>query len=325
MPKSGRLLEVMVHRLQELLVHEGVIVTSPDKFCDKDGKVIGEIDVTLRFEFGGCEVVVGMECRDWPSANRRQGVGWIEAIKGKRDRLTVDKMIAVSTTGFTEPAVDFADSCGIDLWAVEDVSKLDLHGWFEVLDLYWVDDSYEISGVVDFTTIPRTPPSTGRTAVFLRSAASGELVPLKEYIQPELDRHFERLQVSPGNVQEVETTLEFGGPIEAVADQATFRIGKMTVPVKMRREVVPGKFLLNACRSLRDDEDDEIVALAGRCQIETKDGIRVFVVSAKKNTPDGSLKAKFDFLDEDLERSEMPAGTRFTLLGPQEGLEERGE
>jgi hypothetical protein len=309
MSRKGRLLEVMVRRLEEFLAPEGVVVKSPEEFYDEDGRKIGEIDVTLRGDFGSSEIFVGIECRDRPS-DGPQGRGWIREVKGKRDDLKVDKMIAVSTTGFTGPAVDLASSWSIDLLTVEDVTRLDLRGWFEILDFCFTDDSYEISGIVDITTVPTAPTRTERSALFLRSAISGELVPLKEFIQPELDRLFDTLPVSPGVVHELKTTLQINGPIDAVADETSFTIANMRVPVRISREVVVARALLNACRRL---SDDEIVALTGVCRIETKLRKLNAVVTAKRSADGSSLK--LDFLDDNYGPCEMPAGTRFWLFG----------
>jgi hypothetical protein len=311
MPRKGRLLEIMVERLEEFLAPEGVVVESPEEFYDEDGKKIGEIDVTLRGNFGSSEVFVGIECRDRPS-DGAQGRDWIREIKGKRDDLKVDKMIAVSTTGFTGPAINLADSWGIDLLTIEDASKVDLQGWFEVFAFHWTEDSYEISGVVDLVTIPKTPMMTSRSALFLRSTDSDELIPLKEYIQPEIDRQFDAIQASPGVAQEIETTLEINGPIDAMADGETFKIAKMRIPVRLRREMVIAKALLNACRRL---SDDEIVALTGICRIETEPRKRNIAITAKRRAADNSLDLKLDFLDDDYEPCKMPAGTRLSLFG----------
>jgi len=226
MPRRGRLLEVMVQRLEEFMVPEGVVVKSPEVFYGEAGKKIGEIDVTLRGNFGHCELLVGIECRDRPS-DGPQGRGWINQINGKRDDLKVNQMIAVSTTGFTDPAVELANSSGVDLLTVEDISKLDLHGWFEVLTLRWTEGS----------------------------------------------------------------------------------------------EVVAAKAVLNACRSLGEDE---IVALTGECRIKQKRGDLIVIVTAKRSAADNSLlDLRLDFFDENYEPRKMPAGTRFTLYGLKDPLDEQ--
>lgn len=303
---------MMIERLENLLCPQGVVVLSPEEFYDEKGKKIGEIDITLRGNFGSSKVFVGIECRD-RSEDGPQGRDWIREIKGKRDDLKVDKMVAVSTTGFTDPAIDLADRWRIDLLTVGDVSKLDLQDWFQVIDFCWSDDSYEITGVIDLTTIPKTLPKSEQGKLFLRSANTDKLIPLKEYIQPELDKHFDSLQVLAGTTQEVELVLEIDGPIDATVNGNTFTISKMRVPVKIWREVVFVRALLNACKR---QTDDEIVGLTGICRIETS--LRKFnvIITAKRNAADSSSHAlKLDFLDDNFEPYEIPVGTKVALFG----------
>src|SRR5205809_423690 len=104
MARKGRFLEILVAQLEGLLAPEGIVVTSPEVFR-QNGKIIAEIDVTLRGKFGSSEIFVGLECRARPG-DGPQGVPWIRDIKGKKDQCGVDKMIAVSTTGFVPGAED---------------------------------------------------------------------------------------------------------------------------------------------------------------------------------------------------------------------------
>jgi hypothetical protein len=92
---------------------EGVVVKSPEVFF-KNGKIIGEIDITLRGNFGSTSMFIGVECRDRP-ADGPQGINWIQAIYGKQAHLKVDKMIAVSSTGFRDEAIELARQFKIDL------------------------------------------------------------------------------------------------------------------------------------------------------------------------------------------------------------------
>src|SRR5262245_29714912 len=113
MPRKGRLLELLVQHLEQFIVPEGVQVTSPEEFYDSTGQKIAEIDVTLRGKFGSAVIFIGIECRDRP-AEGQQGAPWIREIHGKKEQLDVDKMLAVSTTGFTDPAVQAAEELGIE-------------------------------------------------------------------------------------------------------------------------------------------------------------------------------------------------------------------
>ena len=314
MPRKGRTLEVMIKSLENLLSPQGIVVSSPEEFYDEEGKKIGEIDITLRGNFGSSKVFVGIECRD-RSASGPQGRDWIREIKGKRDDLKVDKMIAVSTTGFTDPAITLADRWRIDLLTVEDIKKLDIPDWFQLVDFCWTEECYEITGAVELTTIPKTVPKTGHGMLYLRLADTGELLPLKKYIQPELDNHFFSLQASANISQEIKLTLEIDGPIDAVWNGNTLVVSKIKIPIKIWLEAICTRALLNAC--IRQS-DDEVVGLIGICRVKTASRKFSAIVTVKRNPTDNSSRdLKFEFLDDNFEPYEIPAGTKITLLGRQ--------
>lgn len=49
---------------------------------------------------------------------------------GRRDRFTFDKVTAVSTSGFSEGAVDYAKDKGIELRSVDEISAATVKDWF---------------------------------------------------------------------------------------------------------------------------------------------------------------------------------------------------
>ena len=106
MATKGRFLEILVKFIERTLSSDEVTITSPERFYSS-GKQIGEIDITIRGKFGSSIIFVGIECRDRPS-DGPQGIDWIELIAGKKSLLKVDKMVAVSTTGFRTEAVEAA-------------------------------------------------------------------------------------------------------------------------------------------------------------------------------------------------------------------------
>ncbi len=137
MPRKGRFLELLVKQLQESLVSEGIEVRSPEEFY-KGGQKIGEIDVTLRGKFGTSTVFVGIECRDRPQ-DGPQGREWIREIIGEKEDFCIHKMIAVSSTGFTQPAIELAEKTDVQLLVLDEATQNDLQDWFDTLTLCWND------------------------------------------------------------------------------------------------------------------------------------------------------------------------------------------
>jgi hypothetical protein len=120
-PTRGGFLENLVTFIQRQCVPAGAVVQSPERFY-RNGKQIGEIDITIRGQFGSTSLFVGFECRGRP-ADGPQGVPWISEIFGKKTLLKADKMVAISRTGFVPEAIELAKECGISLFVIDDVTS----------------------------------------------------------------------------------------------------------------------------------------------------------------------------------------------------------
>ena len=104
MAQPGQFLEIMMANLQSYLGPQGADVRLREKFYNPEtGRQIGELDITVRGDFGASKFFCAIECRDRP-ADGPQGLPWITQILGKKRLLNPDKMIAVSSTGFTDDA-----------------------------------------------------------------------------------------------------------------------------------------------------------------------------------------------------------------------------
>lgn len=99
--RAGRTLELLVARLEGLF---GPLadVKSPDFFPDRVTGQQREVDVSVTMELGSELTVVVFECRD---RRDRQDVTWIEQLATKARDIEVDRVVAVSSSGFSEPAV----------------------------------------------------------------------------------------------------------------------------------------------------------------------------------------------------------------------------
>ena len=87
MAEKGQFLEIMMANLQSYLGPEGVDVKLRERFRNRaSGKPIGEIDITVRGDFGTSKFFWGIECRDRP-ADGPQGLPWIREIVGKKQQL----------------------------------------------------------------------------------------------------------------------------------------------------------------------------------------------------------------------------------------------
>lgn len=115
--------ERQIERIHQLLEGEEAIVTWDDHIPDPDNpSQLRQIDVTVRRD--GFLTLV--ECR---IHKEPQDVTWIEALMGRRESLNADAAIAVSASGFTKAARVKAESRGIHLRSLENLSPEEIQNW----------------------------------------------------------------------------------------------------------------------------------------------------------------------------------------------------
>src|SRR5919205_489573 len=124
--RKGRDLELLIARLEKVLAPEDAIITSPDYLPDKITGGRREIDVSIKSRIGSSPILVILECRDRSSA---EDVTWIEQLASKRNSVGADKVIAVSSSKFSEPAIKQALFYGIEICRIEDITRADFTDW----------------------------------------------------------------------------------------------------------------------------------------------------------------------------------------------------
>ncbi len=142
MTRKGRDLEKLVSNFEGLLGPKGVAITSPDYIPDKDTGEPREVDISLRSQIGSSEILVVVECRDY--SHKVQDVKWIEELATKRDSVGADKVLAVSSTGFSGPAITKAEAKGITLRTMAEIDYQEISHWFSFKYLYFNRPNFRI-------------------------------------------------------------------------------------------------------------------------------------------------------------------------------------
>jgi hypothetical protein len=132
MGRAGKELEELVATLEAATARYPIQVTSPDHLTDKETGSRREVDVTLRGSIGSVELLVVFECRD---RSKRDDVTWIEQLIAKTKSVGADKIVAVSTSGFSGPAAKKAEANGIELRTVERFDTQDVIEWMSLAEL----------------------------------------------------------------------------------------------------------------------------------------------------------------------------------------------
>jgi hypothetical protein len=131
MANTGKELENLVSIIEKACSPLGFDIKKRKRIFDESGNQIAELDIEVSGKFGTTEINWLIECRDRPSDGAAP-IYWIEQLVGRRERLKLDKVTAVSTTGFSPGAIDFAAKVGIELRSVREIQKEDISDWFRV-------------------------------------------------------------------------------------------------------------------------------------------------------------------------------------------------
>jgi len=126
MVRKGRALEILVEDLERLLADQSLEIKSPDFIYHEITKKSREVDVSIKGKVGSHQFLIVLECRD---RKNPQDVIWIEQLVSKRDSLKANKLVAISTGGFTKPAIELAKAKGIELRTFESFNLNELKNW----------------------------------------------------------------------------------------------------------------------------------------------------------------------------------------------------
>lgn len=134
MKSDGKQLEALVSFVEKILLPQGFDVKTNHLVFNDEGVQIAEFDIEVRGKVGSTEIAWLIECRDRPTKGAAPG-SWIEQLVGRRSRFGFNKVTAVSTTGFSAGAVAFAESSGIEIREVKDLSPDEFSSWLQLREI----------------------------------------------------------------------------------------------------------------------------------------------------------------------------------------------
>lgn len=109
--RKGRDLERLVALVEKVLGPQAE-VRSPDHLPDRDTSELREVDVSIRLQVGSTPVLIIGECRDRKAV---QDSTWIEQLAEKAKSVGAARALAVSRSGFYEPAIAKAKARGVEV------------------------------------------------------------------------------------------------------------------------------------------------------------------------------------------------------------------
>lgn len=194
MPRRTNDFQALIKTIYEQIVPEGGSVTESGMVPDREAGILREVDILIEHNYAGHEFRLIVECRDH---SRSQTVDWIDGLIGKAKSLDVDKVVAVSSKGFSRSARRKAEENGIEALTLEEANETDWAN-FPIRPglVVMTDDIYRIHEVLYMHGEDYLPV----TALGLDSEVEveGQVVGdlegvieyfFQEYLAPQLDKH----------------------------------------------------------------------------------------------------------------------------------------
>lgn len=141
MARKGRELELLIEKLESCTLPIGTTINSPGFINDKVTGQPREVDILVEYQLGTVPIKIIIECRDRKSIQDTQ---WIEQIATKANDLNVNKVIAVSSSKFSKPAIAKANHYGIEARLLEEVDTDTIAEWWKVNHLEFLQRKFLI-------------------------------------------------------------------------------------------------------------------------------------------------------------------------------------
>jgi len=125
---DGKSLELLTKLIESLLLPKGFEVETRKRIFNDLGIQIAEFDIVIKNKADSEPFYGLIECRDRPSRGAAPGE-WIEQLYGRKHRFKFDKVMAVSSTGFSDGAKETARELGVELRNLETVTANEISNW----------------------------------------------------------------------------------------------------------------------------------------------------------------------------------------------------
>lgn len=158
--------EQLVTAIEQHLCPHGATVLSPDHIIDKTTGQSREVDASVRYRIGSVPILITIECRDRTAT---QDVTWIEQLIAKRESVGASATIAVSSTGFSGPALDKAKANEIEARVLREVSEESIRDWAAHLEIVVVRGKFGMG-----TLRARIKPAPGNPTPELHADVKAE-------------------------------------------------------------------------------------------------------------------------------------------------------
>jgi hypothetical protein len=261
MDKTGEDLELLVAGIEKRLLPQGFKVEPRQRVLDESGEQVAELDIVISGPLGSSVVKWLLECRDRPSGGAAP-VAWIEQLVGRRERFGFDKVFAVSSTGFSKGAIDFAKSKGIVLRTVKKFG--DIKDDFKIQAITFNFQLVDFAGPMQ---LDADDPSYRNRNMDVKR-------PMFKKPEESEFQHFPNFVMrNPQLLEPRDPTnsiylFHCAGTLDLLAGKDTIRVHNVRIPIKLSRFTKVSQALLATVYS----EDERVIWQEGQFEADTPKG-----------------------------------------------------
>ena len=141
MSRKGREFELLIEKLEKIVLPAGAKIFSPGYLKDRITGEQREVDILIEHKVGTSNIKIAIECRDRIS---NQDTTWIEQIHTKLNDINIDKAIVVSSSQFTQPAIEKAKFYNIETRTYEEINAKLIESWWHVEHINMITKHFKI-------------------------------------------------------------------------------------------------------------------------------------------------------------------------------------
>jgi hypothetical protein len=257
--RDGSVVERVVETIERALLPDGFKVERRQTVRAPDtNEIIAELDIVISGRLGSSAVSWLIECRDRPTEGPAPA-SWIEQLSARRLRFDFDRVFAVSTTGFSRPAQEFASEAGIPLRTVRTIEDIGKDFGVESFKLH--HNVFELTGPVMFHGRVRRPPRPGPEPE-IRALGGTEFIQLSPFVVEQL-RDRGALPTADG-VEAIDFTYGRRCHVRIGSEVLNHVVG-FSVPGLLRTTILEGQALAANVYA----EDQRIIGKQGQFEWQT--------------------------------------------------------
>ena len=182
MPQRTNAFQQLVKRIETALHGTQTNVVESAMIYDFDAETDVEVDVLVTFRIAGRDYRSAIECRDH---GRKQGPSWIRDLRTKRDACRLDKIVAVSSSGFSATARTAAEKYGIQVVHPEENTT----DWVDAItpstgvSTYGIATSDVVEVILDSPLRERLPEKVVPEDMIISLLEPGKGMPLPDFLK----------------------------------------------------------------------------------------------------------------------------------------------